>query len=435
MSLGEHARLPVGELRTFHKNPRKGDVEAIAGSLRVNQQYRPIVVNRGTHTGRPNEVLAGNHTLMAARSLAEEDKAWNEIDAWVIDVDDDQASRIVLADNRTADLGSYNDHALLGLLEQLDGDLEGTGFDDHDVQSLEADLESIDSDYDSNRADQYDEGAAAKPVKRELPVDMIFSSSGASYPATTLSYAMGWNPGIITTAVGAARLFRERFPRGKPIMFMDNEWHGYNHEQHVAAISEFHPKYATVRDLVTKKQAQEFGVEYFTVAQTLDMARDVAEHCDNVILIPKYDCLEQLPDEIGGKRVVLGYSVDSSYGGTELPPERFKGWPVHLLGGPWKKQRALMNVLKDDIVSIDNNNLLKIAQFGQVNMGDGSVKSIDDVIGYQMSKNHMVVAMMLSLANIMCEIVDVYGVEEIETTANDEIEELAEFTENETIER
>lgn len=82
MSLGEHARLPVGELRTFHKNPRKGDVEAIAGSLRVNNQYRPIVVNRGTHTGRPNEVLAGNHTLMAARSLAENDEAWNEIDAW-----------------------------------------------------------------------------------------------------------------------------------------------------------------------------------------------------------------------------------------------------------------------------------------------------------------------------------------------------------------
>ncbi|MDX3097732.1 hypothetical protein PV417_24845 [Streptomyces sp. ME19-03-3] len=42
-----------------HPNPRTGDVDAIAESLRVNGRYKAIVVNRGTHTGRPNEVLAG----------------------------------------------------------------------------------------------------------------------------------------------------------------------------------------------------------------------------------------------------------------------------------------------------------------------------------------------------------------------------------------
>ena len=136
MSLGKHARLPVGDLRTFHKNPRRGDVEAIAGSLRVNNQYRPIVVNLGTHTGRKNEVLAGNHTLMAARQLAEEDAAWGEVDAWVIDVDDDQASRIVLADNRTADLGSYDDDALVELLSQVADDLDGTGFTQDDLADM-----------------------------------------------------------------------------------------------------------------------------------------------------------------------------------------------------------------------------------------------------------------------------------------------------------
>lgn len=51
------------DLALYHKNPNVGDVDAIAGSLLVNRQYRPVVVNRGTHTGRPMEVLAGNHCV------------------------------------------------------------------------------------------------------------------------------------------------------------------------------------------------------------------------------------------------------------------------------------------------------------------------------------------------------------------------------------
>ncbi|WP_233717036.1 hypothetical protein [Mycolicibacterium vinylchloridicum] len=42
-------------------------MDAIAESLSQSYgQYRTIVVNKGTLTGRPNEVLAGDHTLMAA---------------------------------------------------------------------------------------------------------------------------------------------------------------------------------------------------------------------------------------------------------------------------------------------------------------------------------------------------------------------------------
>lgn len=60
--IGAAENLPLTQLNTFHKNPRRGDVEAIKGSLVANGQYRPIVVNKGTHTGRPFEVLAGNRT-------------------------------------------------------------------------------------------------------------------------------------------------------------------------------------------------------------------------------------------------------------------------------------------------------------------------------------------------------------------------------------
>lgn len=127
--------LPTAELRVFHGNPRRGNITEIRGSLRRNGYYRPIVVNRGTHTGRPWEVLAGNHTLLAA---IEEGRA--ELQGVVLDVDDDGAARIVAADNRTADLATYDDAALAQLLTDLD-DLAGTGYTDDDLAAIVARLE------------------------------------------------------------------------------------------------------------------------------------------------------------------------------------------------------------------------------------------------------------------------------------------------------
>lgn len=125
--------VPVNTLRTYHKNPRRGEVSVIADSLRVNGQYRPILVNRGTHTGRTNEVLTGNHTLAAAKELG-----WTDVAVVWVDVDEDQARRIVVADNRTSDLGTYDDSLLLELLQAIP-DLDGTGYDSDDLLQLMGD--------------------------------------------------------------------------------------------------------------------------------------------------------------------------------------------------------------------------------------------------------------------------------------------------------
>lgn len=142
-------RVPVAELRTYHRNPRRGNVRAIADSLRTNGQYRPVVANRGTHTGRPNEVLAGNHTLLGARDLG-----WGTVVVSWVDVDDDQAARIVAADNRTADLGAYDDRLLAELLGDLP-DLDGTGYDPGDLDDLLAQLDEDTTDLDDD-GDGYD---------------------------------------------------------------------------------------------------------------------------------------------------------------------------------------------------------------------------------------------------------------------------------------
>lgn len=150
----------VGELRSYHKNPRRGDVDAIARSLEINGQYRPIVVNIGSHTGRPLEVLAGNHTLAAVKQLG-----WVSIQATTVDVDDLAAARIVAADNRTADLGDYDDQVLAELLQQVaaDGDLglDGTGYTDDALEALLAlnagpvDLDALAEEYGEPRDDDH----------------------------------------------------------------------------------------------------------------------------------------------------------------------------------------------------------------------------------------------------------------------------------------
>jgi ParB-like chromosome segregation protein Spo0J len=131
-------QVAVSELRTYYLNPRRGNVAVIAESLRVNGQYRALCANRGTHTGRPNEVLAGNHTLIAARDLG-----WGTVAVTFVDVDNDQAARIVAVDNRSADLGTYDAPALAALLGDLPS-LEGTGYTADDLAALAADVPDLD---------------------------------------------------------------------------------------------------------------------------------------------------------------------------------------------------------------------------------------------------------------------------------------------------
>lgn len=105
-------------LKEYPGNPRKGDIDKIAESLKANGQYKPIVVQTDT-----NFVLVGNHTLKAIKKLG-----WDFVEVVWADVDDIEAKRIVLADNRTSDGSTYDYTALNEMIMTLP-DLEGTGYD------------------------------------------------------------------------------------------------------------------------------------------------------------------------------------------------------------------------------------------------------------------------------------------------------------------
>jgi hypothetical protein len=128
----EHLAIDIDELHTHPSNVRQGDVGAISESLQAHGQYRSIVYQQST-----KRILAGNHTWKAAKALG-----WTHIAATPVICDDEQALRILLADNKANDLASYDQPELIELLKQLadtDEGLLGTLFDGDELDSLIAD--------------------------------------------------------------------------------------------------------------------------------------------------------------------------------------------------------------------------------------------------------------------------------------------------------
>lgn len=123
--LGPIERVKLSTLEPYPGNARRGDVDAIARSLEINGQFQPVIYQKSTRY-----LLIGNHTHKAARKIR-----WAELDACALDVDDDQARKIVLAANRTGDLATYDMDSLATLLSEVD-DLDGTGFNDNDLAGL-----------------------------------------------------------------------------------------------------------------------------------------------------------------------------------------------------------------------------------------------------------------------------------------------------------
>ena len=126
-------KTALTELVPHPSNPRQGDVGAIIQSIEANGWYGTLVAQIST-----GHVLAGNHRLQAAIHCG-----LDRVPVHWVDVDDDTAHRILLADNRTTDLATYDEHALADLLVEMGktGNLDGTGYDGDDLDDLLAELD------------------------------------------------------------------------------------------------------------------------------------------------------------------------------------------------------------------------------------------------------------------------------------------------------
>lgn len=133
--------IDIDSLKPHPRNIRQGDIGAISESLRTHGQYRSIVYQKST-----KNILAGNHTWRAAKALG-----WKEIAATAVVCNDEEALRILIADNRTSDLADNDDAALSELLKELaqtEAGLDGTLYDGDALDQLLFDLanNSLDDD-------------------------------------------------------------------------------------------------------------------------------------------------------------------------------------------------------------------------------------------------------------------------------------------------
>ena len=121
-------------LKEHPRNPRKGNLELVKESIKAHGFFGTILVQEST-----GYVLAGNHRLRAAQALG-----MTEVPAVFVDVTDEMATRILIADNRTSDVAEYDTETLANLLADLqvtEAGLNGLGFDDLDLAALLDELE------------------------------------------------------------------------------------------------------------------------------------------------------------------------------------------------------------------------------------------------------------------------------------------------------
>ena len=133
--------VPIATIVEHPDNPRRGDEAAIERSLDAHGFYGSVLVQKSSR-----RIIAGNHRHRTLKA-----KGAATIPVLFADVDDDEALRILLNDNRTNDSASYHDDVLADVLQRMEASaagLVGTGYDGADLAALlsKIDPEPLDLD-------------------------------------------------------------------------------------------------------------------------------------------------------------------------------------------------------------------------------------------------------------------------------------------------
>ena len=172
-----------------------------------------------------------------------------------------------------------------------------------------------------------------------------------------LIFCGGNNQRLGSIAIREGFKYGCRLPNDKPffpVYFADQNWKQPNKKEYMAALAKHRPSIATVLDWETLSQLDE----------VMSWAEEMAGYVDRVIVIPKVvNETHRIPLTIGGKSIVLGYSVPTRHGATPVPFWEFEGRDVHLLGGSPQRQMSETDYLAciANVVSVDGNMMLKMA--------------------------------------------------------------------------
>lgn len=181
-------QVDVSTLKFDPRNARKHNdknVEAIASSLREFGQRRPLVV-------KGNTVIAGNGTLQAAISLG-----WPSVTITRVPKNwtEKQARAFAIADNRTAELASWDHTALLDALREFDEPLmAAAGFDPADLSTLSTGLDSLPAPGSADYVDVPDEDSYVQ----QYGVNVVCEDAEDQMRVFEAVTAMGYKCRVVT---------------------------------------------------------------------------------------------------------------------------------------------------------------------------------------------------------------------------------------------
>jgi hypothetical protein len=163
-------------------------------------------------------------------------------------------------------------------------------------------------------------------------LDLIYSSAG-NEKFSEIAARNNWRLGAQMPKTVYARPY-----------FADQNYKNPQITRYAASVEAWSPTLATVTDWERYEQMEDI----------FDMAESIAPHVETIIIIPKIvGTVELIPPIIGGRKIRLGYSVETRHGKTPVKPHEFGDRDVHLLGGSPHTQMALYGQM--NVVSADTN--------------------------------------------------------------------------------
>lgn len=123
-------RVPIDSLTEDPTNARahgEENLAAVEASLREHGQVEPLVVRK-----KARRLIGGHGRLAAMRRLG-----WTHADVVLLDVDEDEARKLNLRLNRTAELAEWDDEKLGAVLREIDEAARADlGWDEDEITAL-----------------------------------------------------------------------------------------------------------------------------------------------------------------------------------------------------------------------------------------------------------------------------------------------------------
>lgn len=127
----EVVTIKTTELKEWENNARihtRRNLDALKRSLEAFGQTKPILVQKSSMS-----IIAGNGTYQAICSLG-----WDTVECRLLDISDEQAEALAIADNRTGLLSEWDERTLTESLKKINdaGNLDLAGYSDLELEKM-----------------------------------------------------------------------------------------------------------------------------------------------------------------------------------------------------------------------------------------------------------------------------------------------------------